>query len=560
MSVVTAILAARLRAHRAALFPLTVRRAISIVAIVVILAGFVLGGFVVFMLLLELMSGFDIPNVTDHLLSIVALAFFLMLVVSNAIMTLSSLYLAPEIGYLFSFPISRRSVFAAKLIESGLYSSWAFLAFGTPILLAYGVVTGADWYFYPLVFLVAVPFLAIATVLGSAFTMLVARFVPARNTRLFYLVLIGAMVLTAVVFVRMEGVDRMLAARTPEDLTAYFEDLKLSRWSMLPSHWLAQSISSAAQDASQLWRSVSLLFCVACLATWALLASASRLYYRGWAESHAGGRKSRVAVRGLLDKIERYVQVVAPWIRPPTRALLVKDLKVFWRDPTQWLQLIVLAGLLLIYAISLPYRGLSLEADDQWRVALLTFNLGTSSFVLATIAARFVFPAVSLEGRNFWVVGTAPFALKRLIWQKYWTGVVACAVIGEAVMLLSCWSLGVGPLITVFCAATALLVSLGLVSISIGMGAMLPNFDEPNAAKIASGAGGTINILVCLTYVVLTVACASVPLQFYVVGRSMVELPLAAAPLVSGVLVGVTAVAITVPLALGFRAVERFEF
>jgi len=36
-------------------------------------------------------------------------------------------------------------------------------------------------------------------------------------------------------------------------------------------------------------------------------------------------------------------------------------------------------------------------------------NIALAASVLAAIAARFVFPAVSAEGEAFWIVQTAPF-------------------------------------------------------------------------------------------------------------------------------------------------------
>ena len=40
-------------------------------------------------------------------------------------------------------------------------------------------------------------------------------------------------------------------------------------------------------------------------------------------------------------------------------------------------------------------------------------NLGLAGFVMATVAARFVFPAVSSEGAAFWIIRTAPIAAAR---------------------------------------------------------------------------------------------------------------------------------------------------
>src|SRR3982750_3444870 len=51
-------------------------------------------------------------------------------------------------------------------------------------------------------------------------------------------------------------------------------------------------------------------------------------------------------------------------------------------------------------------------------------NLGMAGFVMATVAVRFVFPAVSAEGAAFWIIRTSPVRLRDFLWSKFWTGLV----------------------------------------------------------------------------------------------------------------------------------------
>ena len=50
-------------------------------------------------------------------------------------------------------------------------------------------------------------------------------------------------------------------------------------------------------------------------------------------------------------------------------------------------------------------------------------NLGMAGLVMATVAVRFAFPAVSAEGASFWIIRTAPITLRDFLWSKFWTGV-----------------------------------------------------------------------------------------------------------------------------------------
>src|SRR5439155_836538 len=101
------------------------------------------------------------------------------------------------------------------------------------------------------------------------------------------------------------------------------------------------------------------------------------------------------------------------------------------RDTTQWSQLILLAVLVVVYVFNIKalplHRG---EPVGFFYVNLVSFlNLGLAGFVLASIAARFIFPAVSLEGRQMWLLRSSPLDLKALLWSKYWVGTVPLLVL-----------------------------------------------------------------------------------------------------------------------------------
>jgi len=53
--------------------------------------------------------------------------------------------------------------------------------------------------------------------------------------------------------------------------------------------------------------------------------------------------------------------------------------------------------------------------------------------VLAAIAARFIFPAVSLEGKQMWLLRSSPLDLSSLLWSKYWTGTLPLLTLALAI-------------------------------------------------------------------------------------------------------------------------------
>src|SRR6059036_1905297 len=120
------------------------------------------------------------------------------------------------------------------------------------------------------------------------------------------------------------------------------------------------------------------------------------------------------------------------------REFVLKDIKLFFRDTTQWSQLILLAVLVVVYVFNIKalplHRG---EPVGFFYVTLVSFlNLGLSGFVLASIAARFIFPAVSLEGRQMWLLRSSPLDLRAMLWSKYWVGTLPllCLALGIAIV------------------------------------------------------------------------------------------------------------------------------
>jgi hypothetical protein len=105
-------------------------------------------------------------------------------------------------------------------------------------------------------------------------------------------------------------------------------------------------------------------------------------------------------------------------------------MRVFARDSTQWSQLVLLAVLLVVYVANVRYLPLNGEGVTVLLRNLIPFlNLALAGFVLASIAARFVFPSVSLEGRALWLLRSSPLPMGELLWAKFWVGAVPLLVL-----------------------------------------------------------------------------------------------------------------------------------
>jgi len=452
----------------------------------------------------------------NRLVGMIFLAFFAMLIFSNIIITLSTTYISRELDFYMAQPIKHRDIFAVKLTESIIYSSWAFAILALPIFMAFGAAHNVPVLYYPLTAFLVVPFLIIPAAFGAIITMLISAYLPARKTRMLSVVLAGATIAVTVIVVRVLGFRRFFSLSDMKDFGQIMGFLNVGNAPTLPNYWLARGIIAAGKGNVREWfywlcvlLSTALMFLQVC---WWM---APRLYYRGWCLARESASKSSAGGRfSILTHIDRLLG----FLPSKTRALVCKDIKTFWRDPAQWTQIIILFGLLFIYIANLRSAARHTGAINiflpRWQTLLSFFNLGATCFILSIITTRFIYPMLSLEGKQFWAIGLAPMKRCHIVWEKYWLSAISALVLTEAMMLFSNYVLKVDTFMCVLSALTILVMSFGL-------GAISPDFREDNPARIANGFGGTMNVILSLLYTGVVIAFELFPMYLRALGSPL---------------------------------------
>ena len=75
--------------------------------------------------------------------------------------------------------------------------------------------------------------------------------------------------------------------------------------------------------------------------------------------------------------------------------------------------------------------------------------MGLATFVLTAVAARFVYPAVSMEGEAFWIVRSSPVKIRTLLWIKFCLYYVPLLILTEILIVVSNILLHVTPFMMV---------------------------------------------------------------------------------------------------------------
>lgn len=468
------------------------------------------------------------------LLGLVLLAFFGILLLSNVIAALSTFFLADDLELIQAAPLDGFRVYSARLLETAFQSSWMVALMLVPILASYGVAYRAGLLF-PIVAVVAlVALFTIPAVLGAAITLVLVNVFPARRAR-DLLALVSLFAIAAVVVaLRVVRPERLASPEGFGNLVAFVSALETPSAAWLPSEWAAASILASVTSAPD-WFPFALLLSTAAAAFVLGATLHGRLYDEGFSRAQEGARLQEHAEGGGFRGWDRGLLRA---LAPPTRALVAKDRRTFVRDTTQWSQLALLAVLVVVYVYNI--RALPLFTGERVSFtlthAVAFVNIGVAGFVLAAIAARFLFPAVSLEGRHLWLLKSAPLDLRRLVWTKYALGVAPLLVLAVGLTVVTNLLLRVSPFMMVLGVATIIAITLAVSALALGIGATHPRFETANAAEISTGYGGFLFMMLAVAYLSAVVVLEAFPvLAFLQAARRGLPLgPAELAPVVGG--------------------------
>ncbi len=451
---------------------------------------------------------------TERLLYTLFAFLFALLLLSNLIISYTNLFRNRETAFLLSLPVSNQTIFNWKFIESSILASWAFLFLIAPLLVAFGLVRDVPWHFYPLTVLLVGLFIILPGVFGSALAIVIGRHLDRKNFQVLLLLLALALLAFVAFWWKTNPVDDdLLDKRTLEALDRLLAKTRFTMFPFLPSYWLSGAVLQWAEGITD----NAMFFALVLLSNTLFFGSLAftrfgNLFYdtASAVQSRTGsGFKFnffRTSARGSATPgfLEKFFGILS-WLPPDTRAIAVKDIRMFWRDTTQWGQSVMFFGLLGAYIINL--RNFTHQLTSPfWIHAVAFLNLGACAFNLASVTTRFVFPQFSLEGRRIWIVGMSPMGLARIVMTKYWLASAASLAVTLALVTLSCYLLKMPWDDVAFFGAVVTVMTFALNGVAVGLGVLYPNVKETNPNKIVSGFGGTLCFVVSSVYIIASLA------------------------------------------------------
>ena len=296
--------------------------------------------------LLYFQSVYDLgPSLAYQLLLIILLTFLSMLLFSNLITALSTFFLARDLDLVRSTPVPAGPFYYSRLITTTLNSSWMVLFFSLPIFAAYGAVFGSGILFYLWLAIVLPLFLIIPASVGVLVTHLLVYCLPAKRIRdiLFFIGLFSFIIIYFLF--RFSQPERLVQPESFGHFLQFLTAMETPASPFLPSSWSAEVLAAPLFK-----KPTDQGFFYALLASYALFFPlvtswvSGAVYLTGWSKAQESkqGRRQYIIVERLLN----WAMLPFPAV---LKALMVKDIKTFLRDSTQWSQLFLLIALIVVY-------------------------------------------------------------------------------------------------------------------------------------------------------------------------------------------------------------------
>ena len=287
---------------------------------------------------LEDFTRFFVQFLLERFVGLIFLISYSMIFMSSIINGLSTFFLSASLPFLYTLPVPRWRVLAVKFVENWLVSCYLIVAFLACFLYSYVHSFGLDWKQYLLCTALLILFTISPVALGSCIVTVLIRFFPVRRIHQVVTLIAGIFLAALMIAVRMMKPELLMNPKDTDDFVALIKDMTIPSFSHLPSSWAATVVIYGA--GAGVWK--LLLFTAGAIM---LMVLVFRLFYdRAFVYSQESRSLRSTPAARRRSTVKKTGQVMA---------LILKDLKIFMRDATQWSQLLLLAALVVVYLINI---------------------------------------------------------------------------------------------------------------------------------------------------------------------------------------------------------------
>ncbi len=415
---------------------------------------------------------------------------FAMLIFSCMVSAVSTLFLSQDNEIIFAAPVPTSDIFFMRYVTTSIYTSWMMVVFSIPIFAAYGTVFQASIFYWPLMLGTIIATAAIATTFGMGFTVVLVNLFPARRTKDIILYLSICFGIFIYIIFRLMRPEDLVNPDKYGHFIDYLSALSTPAAPYIPAAWASNLLSSYLLD-REIDFLIAALLCITPVA----------LFFLGeWAMERwflSGFTKSQESFGGYRKFFThtKYNRSALQWI-------FRKEAKLFLRDSAEWSQLFMIGALVIVYLYNfkvLPVQRSMFE--EEYVTNLISFlNIGLTGFVVASLAARFVYPSIGAEGGSFYIIMSSPLSTARYMLHKYLFYLVPFTGLALILLVVSNSLINIeGPMwwISIF---TGLIITWTVLAMALGFGAIYADFKAENRAASLGGIGAILFLFTAIAF------------------------------------------------------------
>ncbi len=465
----------------------------------------------------QMLNTFHIGLYLYHkFIAVILLIFFITVNIGNILVSFTTLYKSQDVLHLLTKPVSVKNLFIVKFLDNFFYSSTTLFLLILSALLAYGQFfrLGFEFYFISVLLLI-LPYLFIAGLSGVLALFLIIKFAQKIGIRTTIAVILITYITGVLIFFALNdpGVAVQQAINNLQSVEPGYLFRESRLFLLFPNNWIANAFFWMARG-EYLYALTYIIFLLSMGGAlfYITVEVAGRFYYRSFfiisdfdtLRREKGG--SNYTILGFEGKT---------FGSPAFNSEFKREFWMFFRDPVQVIHASLLGFLILMFLLNIggkPFRFFLSYHPDLQTIIYLTIFLFTS-FLVASLSLRFIFPYFNLWGQAFWRIKSSPVDLRKVLAARFVIYLVIMTIIAEFINYFinknfSSSILMMSSIVTFFSALT-------MVSINYGMGAVFINLKEKNPIRISSSQGASISFLINMIYLVFVITFMFSPLRDY---------------------------------------------
>lgn len=415
--------------------------------------------------------------------------FLLFIAVGMALMSslttaIATFYLSKDLEFQFSLPVSFHAWVSYRFSQVFFQSSWMLLLFGGSFIWIYLYLGGTPVWVQAIGLLAFAILCSFPILFSTMLCMILVKIFPAKRVHQVFLVLTVVLVSSVIFLFRYLEPEQFIGPGGLERFSGFIDLVSPRKQPYNPAVWCANLMASLnQQEWSEALPHAGRLFGLFAVAMGTFLVLARKLYRSSWDRA-----LQSLSGEGDLRPTEQGANWLSRHLGHPVFSQEIRELLLFFRDPSQWSQIFVLIALLGLYLFSITRVPSNLLGASAYLMALL--NTVFVAFISLSIASRFVFTSFSADGQAIWLMKTAPEGWYKFIRSKILVFGLPCLVFSMVLSVSSAYLLELRDAQLWDIALAALWDSTLMILLSLALGMLFVNPGVENPLKMIVSPGG----------------------------------------------------------------------